>query len=164
MSRGKLEIQVISVLQCQCCFWSNLRVSVPFARRAAQQYIQQTLKEPTDTKVQAKSLRTTMAGQLCHPKHSFEPIMKWKNIPDVVLSVYSIILQQLVPTKVHRVKKQKEQGLDLMCPLCQRAEETVPQLLCGCSAIAQTIYRETRYRPVYHLLLSHGKWWLKSVV
>ena len=28
--------------------------------------------------------------------------MKWKNIPDVVLSVYTSILQQLVATQVYR--------------------------------------------------------------
>ena len=56
--------------------------------------------------------------------------MKWKNIPDVALSVHTRILQQLVPTKVYRVlKNHKEQGLDLMCALCHSAEETVPYLL-----------------------------------
>ena len=44
--------------------------------------------------------------------HNLNPIMKWKNIPDVVLSVHTSI-PQLVPTKVYRVKNQKEQGLDL---------------------------------------------------
>ena len=83
--------------------------------------------------------------------------MKWKNIPDVVLSVHTSIIQQLVPTKVYRVKQQKEQGLDLMCTLCHSAEETVPFLLCGCSAIAQTICKVTHdrmLRPIYHLLSS----------
>ena len=67
--------------------------------------------------------------------------MKWKNVPDFVLSVYTSILQQLVATKVYREKKHKEQGLNLMCTLCHSAEETVPHLLRGCSAIAQTIYK-----------------------
>ena len=83
--------------------------------------------------------------------------MKCKNMPDVVLSVHSSIIQQLVPTKVYRVKKQKEQGLDLMCALCNSAEETVPHLLRACSAIAQTIHKarhDTMLRPTYHLLLS----------
>ena len=95
--------------------------------------------------------------------------MKWKNIPDVVIRVYTSILQQLVPTKVYRVKKQKEQGLDLiMCTLCHSAEETVLHLLCGCSAIAQPIY-EARHdrmlKTIYHLLLSvHNMKNVKSVV
>ena len=62
------------------------------------------------------------------------------------------VLQQLVPTKVYRVlKNQKEQGLDLMCALCHSAEETVPYLLCGCSAIAETIYKakhDKMWRPI----------------
>ena len=83
--------------------------------------------------------------------------MKWKNIPDVVLGVHTSILKQLVPTKIYREKKQKEQGLDLMCTQCHSAEETVPNLLCGCSAIARTIYKarhDRMLRPIYHLLLS----------
>jgi len=81
--------------------------------------------------------------------------MKWKNIPDVVLRVYTSILQQLLHTKVYRVKKRKEQ--DLMCTLCHSAEKTVPHLLCGCSAIAQTINKarhDSMLRPIYYLLLS----------
>ncbi|KAK2557418.1 hypothetical protein P5673_020538 [Acropora cervicornis] len=74
-------------------------------------------------------------------KYIINSIMKWKNVPDFVLSVYTSILQQLVATKVSREKKHKEQGLNLMCTLCHSAEETVPHLLRGCSAIAQTIYK-----------------------
>ena len=86
-----------------------------------------------------------------------------KNIHEIVLSVHMSILQQLVPTKVYRVKQQKEQVLDLMCALCHSAEETVPHLLCGCSAIVQTIYKvrhDRMLRPIYHLLLTvheHGE-------
>ena len=90
-------------------------------------------------------------------KHNFNPIMRWKNIPDIVLSVHTSILQQLLPTKVYRVKKKKEQGSDLTCTLCHSAEETVPHLSCGCSAFAQTIYKvrhNRMLRPIYHLLLS----------
>ena len=89
-------------------------------------------------------------------KHNFNPIMKWKNIPDVVLSVHTSNLQQLIPTQVYKRNKKKK-GLDLMCTICHSTEETVPHLLCGYSAIAQTIYK-ARYdrilRPIYHLILS----------
>ena len=85
-------------------------------------------------------------------KHNLTPITKWKNIPDVVLSVYTSILQRLVPTQVYR-----RQGFDLICTICQSTEETVPHLLRGYSAIAQTIFK-ARYdrmlRPIFHLLLS----------
>ena len=38
-------------------------------------------------------------------KHNFNQIMKWKNIPAVVLTVHKSILQELVYTRVYRVKK-----------------------------------------------------------
>lgn len=44
-----------------------------------------------------------------------------------------------------------------MCALCNGAEESVPQLLCACSAIAQTIHKarhDTMLRSIYHFLLS----------
>ena len=44
-----------------------------------------------------------------------------------------------------------------MCTLCHSAEETVPYLLCGCSAIAQTVYmarHDRMLRLIYHPLLS----------
>ena len=73
--------------------------------------IQQTLKEATDTKYKQKvSEQLWLSNYVTRrwkdndiSKHNFNPIMKWKNIPDVVLSVHTSILQQLVPTKVYRV-------------------------------------------------------------
>ena len=59
-------------------------------------------------------------------KHNFNPIMKWKNIPDVVLSVYMSILHQLVPIKVYRVKKQKEKRLRF------NVRTSIMWLLCYC--------------------------------
>ena len=89
--------------------------------------------------------------------NNFNPIMKWKNIPDFALSVHTRILQQLVPTKVYRVlKNQKEQGLDLMCALCHSEEETVPYLLiCGCSAIAETIYKAEHDKMLRPITISY---------
>ena len=145
-------------------------------------YIQQTLKEATDTKYKQKVSEQQWLGNYVTQrwkdndisKHNFNPIMKRKNTPDVVLSVHTSILQQLVPTKVYRVKKQKEQGLDLVCTLCHSEEETLPHLLCGCSAIAQTIYKARHdriLRPIYHLLLSvydmendDSKAWYKQAI
>ena len=127
-------------------------------------YIQQTLKEATDTKYKQKVSEQIWLGDYVTQrwkdndisKHNFNPVMKWKNIPDVVLSVHTSILQQLVPTKVYRVrvKKQKEQGLDLVCTLCHSEEETVSHLLCGCSAIAQTTYKARHDRMLRPILAS----------
>ena len=136
----------------------ELKISSP-------KYIQQTLKEATGTKYKQKVSAHLWLGNYVTQrwkdndisKHNFNPVMKWKNIPDVLLSVYTSILQHFVPRKACRVKKQKEQVLDLICTLCHSAEETVPQLLCGYSAIAQTFYK-ARYdrmlRSIYLLVLS----------
>ena len=102
-------------------------------KMSSPKYIQQTLKEATDTKYRQKVSEQLWLGNyvtLCWKdndisKHNFHPIMKWKNIPDFVLSVHTSILQQLIPTKVYQVKKQNEQGLDLMCAMCHSVEETV---------------------------------------
>ena len=61
-----------------------------------------------------------------------------------------------------------------MCALCHSAEETVPHLLSGCSAVAQTIYKARPDRmlsPIYHLLVSvynmendESKVWYKQVI
>ena len=124
-------------------------------------YIQQTLKEATEKQKVSEQLWlgnyvTQRWKDNDISKHNFNSSMKWKNIPDAVLILYTSILQQLVPTKVYRVKRQKEHDLDLVCTLCHSAEETVSYLLCGCSAIAQTIYKARHDRmltPIYHLLL-----------
>ena len=114
-------------------------------------YIQPTLKEATDAKYKQKVSEQLWLGNYVTQcwkdndisKHNFSPIMKWKNIPDIILlSVHTSILQQLIPTKVYRVKKQKEQGLDLACtctvPQCRRNRLTsIMRLLSYC----QTIYK-----------------------
>ena len=63
-----------------------------------------------------------------------------------------------------------------MCTLCHSAEETVPRLLCGFSAIAQTIYKARQIKIetlklIYHLLLSvyhiendDSKGWYKQAI
>ena len=97
-------------------------------------YIQQTLKEATDTKYKQKVSERLWLGNYFTQrwrendisKHNFNPIMKWKNIPDVVLSVYMSILHQLVPIKVYRVKKQKEKRLRF------NVRTSIMWLLCYC--------------------------------
>ena len=75
-------------------------------------YFQQTLKEATDTKQKQKVSEQLWLGnnviQRWKDNDNFNPIMKGKNIPHVVLSVYTSILQQLVPTKAYSVDLQGE--------------------------------------------------------
>lgn len=96
-------------------------------------YIQPTLKEATDTKDKQKVSAQLWLGNYVTQrwkdnyiaKHNVNLIMKWRNIPDVVLSVYTSILQQLVHTKVYRVKKPKDQDLDVRTvPQCRRNRPT----------------------------------------
>ena len=153
----------------------------PVFKISSPKYIQPTLKEATDAKYKQNVSEQLWLGNYVTQcwkdndisKHNFSPIMKWKNIPDVVLlSVHTSILQQLIPTKVYRVKKQKEQSLDLACTLCHSAEETVSHLLCGCSAIAKQSTRHDRMlRSIYHVLLSvynmendDSKAWYKQAI
>ena len=119
-------------------------------------YIQQTLKEATDTKHKQKVSEQLWLGnnitQRWKDNDNFNPIMKWKKIPDVVVCVYTSILQQLVPTKVYWVKKQKEQGLDLMWALCHSAEETTHIYYIDAPLLPkQSTRRDTIY---YHVFLS----------
>lgn len=140
---------------------------------------QQLLKEATDKEYQQVSEQLWLRNYVTQrwkdsdiSEHNFNPTTKWKNIPDVVLSVHTSIPQwQLVPKKEYRVKKQQERGLDLTC---HNTEETIPHLLCGCSAMAQTIYKsrhDKMLRPIYHFLLSlynmendDSKAWCKQAI
>ena len=88
--------------------------------------------------------------------NSYDIFKQWKNIPDIVMSIDTSIRQQLLNTKTYRSQKLHEQVEELSCRLCSEKQETVSHVLCGCSHIAQSLYK-TRHdkmlRPVYHALL-----------
>ena len=88
--------------------------------------------------------------------NSYDIFKQWKNIPDIVMSIDTSIRQQLLNTKTYRSHKLHEQVEELSCRLCSEKQETVSHVLCGCSHIAQFLYK-TRHvkmlRPVYHSLL-----------
>lgn len=87
---------------------------------------------------------------------SFSVHSKWKNIPDVVSSIHTSILQQLVSTKVYKKKKLQESINDTTCRFCHSSEENIPHIMCSCSSLAQTLYKarhDRMLRPVYHQLL-----------
>ena len=81
----------------------------------------------------------------------------WKSITSVVYSVHTGILQQLLQTKVYKVKKVKNEEGDLICRLCHSFDENIAHIMCKCSALAQSLYtsRHDRImlRPVYHAIL-----------
>ncbi|XP_031552542.1 uncharacterized protein LOC116289742, partial [Actinia tenebrosa] len=55
----------------------------------------------------------------------------WKNIPTVVYSIHTSIIQQLLPTKVYNVKKLKGEEEDLKCRLCQSGDESIAHIMCN---------------------------------
>ena len=83
--------------------------------------------------------------------NSYDIFKQWKNIRDIVMSIDTSIRQQLPNTK-----KLHEQVEELSRRLCSE-NRTVSHVLCGCSHIAQSLYK-TRHdkmlRPVYHALLA----------
>ena len=90
------------------------------------------------------------------PPVSYQIFKSWKNIPDMVLLVDTSIRQQLMNTKVYRKNKLRESVDETNCRLCSNDQETVPHILCSCSRISQTLYKERHDqmpRPLYHSIL-----------
>ena len=92
-----------------------------------------------------------------HLHHESYNIAKvWSNIPNIVYSVHTGIVQQLITTKVYNAKKVQSGGEDFLCSFCHVKKETVPHIMCSCSAIAQTLYtsrHDRMLRPVYYAIL-----------
>ena len=65
----------------------------------------------------------------------------WKAAPtDVVVSIEELY-QQLYPTKVFYYRKVGTSGSGWeRCRMCGKATESVPHILCGCGALAQSLY------------------------
>ena len=123
------------------------------------------IKEETEQKFEEEVKQQPWVGQYIVKQWQDDDLEKesyniseiWRGIPDVVYSIYSSILQQLLTTKVYRRKKLKDGKRDLICRLCHQKEETVPHLLCSCSAIALSLHKASHdrmLRPVYHQMLS----------
>ena len=87
---------------------------------------------------------------------SYQIFKSWKNIPDIFLSIDTSIRQQLINTKTYRKQKLQESVDETNCRVCSNDQETVPHILCGCSQIAQTLYKDRHdqmLRPLYHSVL-----------
>ena len=81
----------------------------------------------------------------------------WRNVPDLVCSVNQAIRQQLVNTKTYQKAKLKYQIENITCRMCNVEQETVPHIMCGCSSIAQSIYKsrhDKMIRPLYLFILN----------
>ena len=87
---------------------------------------------------------------------SYHVINSWKNIPDIVLSIYTSIRQQLINAKTSMKHKLQESVDETNCRICSNGQEKVPHTLCGCSQMTQTVYKDRHdkmIRPLYHSLL-----------
>ena len=142
-------------------------------------YIQQTLKEATDTKYKQKVSEQLWLGNYVTQRwednniseDNFNPIKKHTRRRNKCTHQYSTTAR---PYKGLQGKETKRTTLRVSVPVCRSAEETVPHLLCGCSAIAKTIYKarhDRMLRPIYHLLLSiynmendDSKAWYKQAI
>jgi len=88
---------------------------------------------------------------------SYNNAKVWPNIPNIVYSVHTSIVQQLITTKVYSAKKvQVEEKICYAVSATSSRKETVPRIMCSCSAITQTLYsarHDRMLRSVYYAIL-----------
>ena len=87
---------------------------------------------------------------------SLKALNDWRNVPDLGFSVNQAIRQQLVNTKTYQKAKLKYQIANITCKMCNVEQETIPHNMCGCSSIAQGIYKgrhDKMLRPLHHFTL-----------
>ena len=85
---------------------------------------------------------------------SYQIFKSWKNIPDMFID--TSIRQRLINTKTYRKQTLQESVDETNCRVCSNDQDTVPHILCGCSQIAQTLYKDRHdqmLRPLYHSAL-----------
>ena len=76
-----------------------------------------------------------------------------RNVLDLVFSVNQAIRQQLVNTKTYQKAKLKYQIENITCRMWNVEQEIVPNIMCGCSSIAQSRH-DKMLRPLYHFTLN----------
>ena len=82
----------------------------------------------------------------------FSWLCRWKTAPThTVAGVYELY-QQLLPTKIYQQYKAKtSNNTDVKFRMCGKAMESVPHVLSGCSALAQSEYK-TRHDAALKIL------------
>ena len=82
-----------------------------------------------------------MGGRALKEGDCFAWLSCWKAAPTHVMVGRQELYQQLLPTKVFYHRKVGTSGSsEERCRKCGKASESVPQLLAGCGALAQTLY------------------------
>lgn len=65
----------------------------------------------------------------------------WRTAPSHTIAGVHELYQQLLPTKIYHQKKTRlNTSSDVQCRLCGKTPESLPHILAGCSALAQTKY------------------------
>ena len=77
-------------------------------------------------------------------KRCFEWKNNWRTAPTHMITGVQDLYQQLLSTKLYTGKKIKTTyHQDYTCRMCGKGQESVAHVLAGCSAVAQTKYRDT---------------------
>lgn len=85
--------------------------------------------------------------------NSHDIFKQWKNVPSIILSVDTLVRQQLLNTMTYRAQKLHEKIEELSFRIYLRDQETVSLILCGCSELAQSSYKarhDRMLRSLYH--------------
>ena len=78
--------------------------------------------------------------QLCK-NECFSWLNKWRSCPSHTIASVLELYEQLLPTKLYSSKKTHTSCPgDVKCRLCGHAQESIPHILAGCSALAQNKY------------------------
>ena len=112
--------------------------------------VKEVLKECVEEKLEREVRGLEWQGKLLIERKSdshlckngcFSWLSKWKSFPSYTIAGAFEIYEQLLPTKLYFSKKTHTScSGDVKCRLCGHAQESVPHILVGCTALAQNKY------------------------
>ena len=112
--------------------------------------VKEVLKECVEKKFKKEARGLEWQGKLLTERKSdlqlcknvcFSWLNKWRSCPSYTIAGVFELYEQLLPTKLYSSKKTHTSCPgDVKCRLCGHAQESVPHILAGCSALAQNKY------------------------
>ena len=103
--------------------------------------VQQLRDTMKDEKWQGKLLSQRWNDESSTVRSCFGWLKNWNSCPSQVVAGMHELYEQLLPTRLYYGKKIGMTPVqDMSCRLCGKAPESVPHILAGCSALAQTKY------------------------
>ena len=112
--------------------------------------VKEVLKECVEEKLEREVRGLEWQGKLLIERKSdsqlckngcFSWLSKWKSCPSYTITGAFEIYEQLLPTKLYFSKKTHTScSGDVKCRLCGHAQESVPHILAGCTALAHNKY------------------------